>query len=171
MSAHFDRPTTPLPAESGSEQAQGPPALAEIRSFTLLHEEAPSQGNHFGAAIDAIPEIRGPISMQLVAAGYRQLQADLQDTKAELRRVHEDRDHWRAQYYAECIRAEKLAVKGQEQPRRQRVQNAALAVGGVVMGSGFSLALVEASRVSGVILTVVGGVLMWFGAVRFGEDS
>ena len=109
--------------------------------------------------------------MQLVAAGYRQLNAELHELKTELRRVREDRDQWRTQFYEERVRAEGLATKAKEQPRRQRIQNAALSIGGVVAGLGFPLTLVASTRPSGMLITCVGSVLMWIGATRLTDGD
>jgi hypothetical protein len=164
-------PIRPTPTESGSEQVQAQPAAAEVKSLARLSDENLAKLNHFGAAIDAIPEIRGPIAMQLAAAGFRELVAQSQELKLELIEARKDGERWRTLYHDERVRAETLYVKSKEQPRRQRIQNIALAIGGILIGTGIPMLMVESSLVSGILLVLAGIVSLWFGSTRSWEEN
>jgi hypothetical protein len=169
MVSHEPEGNVPRPEDSRSDGRQGEADAEEVKALAQLPEHHP---NHFGEALEEVPEIRGSTAMLFTVAGFRQLFADHLDLQRKLAFAETERDGWRERFHEQNTKRAVLEVQLQSRSFLERIQNVALAFGGVVVGAGLSLVLTGPDYlIGGLVSAAAGVVLMGFGFARPRRES
>ena len=153
------------PESSGSAGTQiSPPGDTGSAVVQVVHPIDEIDTDHIGAALGEHVDSRSRTAMAIAVAAYRDVQAYRTAVMDKWRAAEEAKDRYREQYFEEAKRVAVLESKGQERRRLQRFQSYALALGGLVAGSGLSVMVARSEVLNyGFPLFIAGAVVMWLG--------